>query len=54
MKGGGLFFCRRGREKSLGIFREVLAAVRTIETFGKDNYVSTGFGGFEDFAASMR
>ena len=48
MEARGLFLGGRGWLESLGIIREVLAAVGGVEAFGKDDQGSSGFGGFED------
>ena len=50
---GRLGLGRRVGKKGFGIGWEEGGAVGAIETFWKNNQVSTGAGGFEDFGAGM-
>lgn len=52
--GRGLVFGGRRREKSLGVFREVLGTVGRVEAFGEDDQAGASFSGFEDFGAGVR
>lgn len=51
VKGGRLLLGRGRRQEGLGVRREILAAVRGIETFGEDDEGGARFGGFEDARA---
>lgn len=54
MKRRRLFFCWRRGKKGFGVFGKVLAAIGTVEAFGKNDDMRTRLGGFEDFASCMR
>lgn len=53
MEGRRLVLARRRWEESLGVFGEVLATVRRVETLWKDDERCAGFGSLENLRSSM-